>query len=471
MNYFVLAGFILYLFIVLIVGIITYRMNRNQEDFLIAGRRLNPWVVAFSERASGESAWLILGLPGAAFSVGLIEFWTAIGCILGIMFSWFVIAYRLRKFSEEKGSLTLPEFLGSEGGEDGDYIRIISTLIILFFFIFYVSAQFNGAGKVLNVTFGISQLYGILIGAVIIIFYTLMGGFFAVAWTDFVQGILMIITLVVLPILGLIYMATHNLSFSQLVKDNPGIFSFTGGKTGWQLIAGIIGGLSWGLGYMGQPHLVTRFMAIRSAEEIRKSTIIAITWAIPAFFGAIMIGLVGLAIYGHGGIADPEKVMPHLALKLMPPWLAGILISGAIAAMMSTADSQLLVATSAVSEDFYHRILKKEVSEEKLLFISRATTLGVGFIAFLLAIFSKTLIFKMVGYAWSGLGASFGPPLLLSLWWKGLNGKGIIAGLLTGTIITIVWSNVPALDGFITVRFAAFFLSLFMTIIVSKLTK
>ncbi len=471
MNYFVLAGFILYLFIVLIVGIITYRMNRNQEDFLIAGRRLNPWVVAFSERASGESAWLILGLPGAAFSVGLIEFWTAIGCILGIMFSWFVIAYRLRKFSEEKGSLTLPEFLGSEGGKDGDYIRIISALIILFFFIFYVSAQFNGAGKVLNVTFGISQLYGILIGAVIIIFYTLMGGFFAVAWTDFVQGILMIITLVVLPILGLIYMATHNLSFSHLIKDNPGIFSFTGGKTGWQLIAGIIGGLSWGLGYMGQPHLVTRFMAIRSAEEIRKSTIIAITWAIPAFFGAIMIGLVGLAIYGHGGIADPEKVMPHLALKLMPPWLAGILISGAIAAMMSTADSQLLVATSAVSEDFYHRILKKEVSEKQLLFISRATTLGVGFIAFLLAIFSKTLIFKMVGYAWSGLGASFGPPLLLSLWWKGLNGKGIIAGLLTGTITTIVWSNVPALDGFITVRFAAFFLSLFMTIIVSKLTK
>ncbi len=468
---FVLLGFIIYLFVILGVGLWTYKMNKTHEDFLIAGRKLNPWVVAFSERASGESAWLILGLPGAAFAVGLIEIWTAIGCLLGIAFSWLFIAYRLRKFSEEKGSLTVPEFLGDEGGKEGDYIRIISTFIILFFFIFYISAQFNGAGKVLNVTFGIPHTTGVIIGAIIIIFYTLMGGFFAVAWTDFFQGILMITTLVLLPILGIIYLMHSGIAFTDLFNHYPEHFHIFSGKSGWQVFVGIIGGLSWGLGYMGQPHLVTRFMSIRSADEIKKSTIIAISWAIPAFFGAVLIGLIGLAIYGSGYFADPEKVMPTLALKLLPPWLAGILISGAIAAMMSTADSQLLVATSAVSEDFYHRILKKDVSHEKLLWISRITTIALGLFAFILAIVSKTLIFKIVGYAWSGLGASFGPPLLLSLWWKKLNGKGILAGLLTGTIVTIVWSSIPTLNDFLTVRFVAFVLSFIITMGVSIITK
>ncbi len=467
---FVIGGFITYLIGMFFVGIITYRMNKSNEDYLIAGRRLNPWVVAFSERASGESAWLILGLPGAAFAVGLIEIWTAIGCVLGILFSWFFIAYKLRTQTESVGAITLPEFLASKGGEDKNTIRIISTFIIFFFFIFYVSAQFSGAGKVLNVTFNIPQFWGIVLGAIVIIFYTLMGGFFAVAWTDFFQGILMIITLILLPILGFIAISHSNISISEIVNESKNIFSITGNKTGWQLIAGIIGGLSWGLGYMGQPHLVTRFMALKNPEDMKKSRTIAILWAVPAFTGAILIGIVGLYFYSHSNISDPEKIMPLLAMKLLPGWLAGILISGAIAAMMSTADSQLLVATSSVSEDFFHNILKKTPTEKQLLLISRITTIILGVLAFILAISSKSLIFKIVGYAWSGLGASFGPPLFLSLWWKKLNGKGIVAGLLTGSIITILWNSISVLNNIITVRFAAFFLSLFITIIVSLIT-
>jgi len=469
---FVLLGFIAYLLCVLIVGILTYKSNKNHADYFIAGRKLNPWVVAFSERASGESAWLLLGLPGAALAAGFLEVWTALGCIAGIVFSWYIIAYDLRKETEENNSITLPNFFAVKFGKDDKILRTVSMLIILFFFTFYLAAQFNGAGKVLNVTFGLSQTTGILIGAVVIIFYTMMGGFFAVAWTDLIQGIIMIGALVILPLVGLVAVAESGHSLTSAVSQAGHEFaSTTGGKTGWAAFAVILGGLSWGLGYMGQPHLLTRFMSIKSLEKIKISRRIAITWAVPAFIGAMLVGLVGLSLHGQGYFDDVEKVMPHLATTLLPAWLAGIFISGAIAAMMSTADSQLLVISSSVIEDFYHKTLKKNVTDEKLLILSRLVTITVGIFGVLIALFSKQLIFSLVSYAWSGVGSAFGPALLLLLKWKGTTKQGVLAGMLTGAVITVVWKNIAVLDGFITHRFTSWILAFIAVWLVSKITE
>jgi len=322
---------------------------------------------------------------------------------------------------------------------------VLATFIIIFFFIFYLSAQFNGAGKILNVTFGLNQTTGMILGAVVIIFYTMMGGFFAVAWTDMVQGIIMIGTLVVLPLVGLAELkeiSEGGIPLSEMAASggHP-MLSITGGKTGWAAAALITSGLSWALGYMGQPHLLTRFMAINSAENIRVSRRIAIAWVIPAFTGAVIIGIVGAGMYGQGMFDDIEKVMPHMANALLPAWLAGIFVSGAIAAMMSTADSQLLVISSSIIEDFFHRTLGRDVGDLTLLKGSRMITIVVGITAFVIALTSDKLIFSMVSYAWAGLGSSFGPLVLLILTWKKVTWQGVIAGLVTGFVSTVIWSE------------------------------
>lgn len=472
---FALIGFILYLVAILLVGFITYSINKSHNDFFLAGRKLNPWVVAFSERASGESAWLLLGLPGAAFASGLLEFWTALGCVSGIIFYWFFIARALREESEQMGSITVPTFLAARFDKGQSAIRMLATFIIIFFFIFYLSAQFNGAGKILNVTFGLDQTTGMIIGAVVIIFYTMMGGFFAVAWTDMIQGIIMIGTLVVLPLVGLaelkeIHEGTRPLA-EMVTLEGHRLFSWTGGKTGWAAAAMIISGLSWALGYMGQPHLLTRFMAIRKAEQIRISRRIAIAWVIPAFTGALLIGIIGAGLYEQGMFDDIEKVMPHLANDLLPAWLAGIFVSGAIAAMMSTADSQLLVISSSIIEDLFHRTLGWEVGDRVLLKGSRWITIVVGLIGFVIALTSNKLIFSMVSYAWAGLGSSFGPLILLMLTWKKVTWQGTIAGLVTGFVTTVVWSELTMLDAVISVRFVSWVMAFLAVWLVSLRTR
>ncbi len=472
---FALIGFILYLVIILIVGFITYRKNKSHNDFFIAGRKLNPWVVAFSERASGESAWLLLGLPGAAYASGLLEFWTALGCVSGIFIYWLFIAKDLRIASEASDAITLPGFLANRFEKGASLIRVMATLIIIFFYIFYLSAQFNGAGKILNVTFGIEQKTGMLIGAAVIIFYTMMGGFFAVAWTDMIQGIIMIGTLVILPLAGLLEILDGAVTVkstlgNELSEGGYRLLSFTGGKTGWAAAALIVSGLSWAFGYMGQPHLLTRFMAISSPEQIRVSRRIAFAWAVPAFTGAIMIGLVGASLYGQGYFSDIEKVMPQLANDLLPAWLAGIFVSGAIAAMMSTADSQLLVITSSVIEDFYHRTLGRKVSDSFLLKASRWITIVIGLAGLAIAATSDKLIFSMVSYAWAGLGASFGPVILLMLKWKKVSWQAVVAGMATGFLTTVIWSEITVLDSWVSVRFVSFVLAFLVTWLVGLRT-
>jgi sodium/proline symporter len=460
----ILIGFFIYLAIILGIGIWTYHLTKTQEDFVIAGRRLNPVVAAFSERASGESAWLLLGLPAMVLTAGLIELWTAIGCVAGIIAAWFIIAKDLRVKTEKHGALTLPEFFSRNFGMENKIIEIIATFIIIFFYSLYVSAQFNGAGKTLHTTFGLPHFTGITIGALVIVFYTLMGGFFAVAWTDFLQAILMIVTLVALPIVGFIAILKggYNINFT--------LSSLVGNLKGWPATAGVIGGLSWGLGYFGQPHTIVRYMSIKDPEKIRISRNIAIAWSIPAFLGAFLIGVVGKGLVTAGTLSDSEYLMPHLATTLLPLWLAGILISGAIAAMMSTADSQLLVASSALSEDVYHNIFRRKISERTQLMASRIITLLVGISAFALAVKSQRLIYSMVSYAWSGLGASFGPALLFSLKWKKTTKYGVMAGMITGALSTIIWANIKPLNDFITVRLASFAFAAIAVATVSLLT-
>lgn len=464
-----LIGFLFYLVVILLVGFITYKINKSHNDFFIASRKLNPWVVAFSERASGESAWLLLGLPGAAYAIGLMKIWDALGCVLGIFFYWMVIATRLRQESEDNNAITLPGFFASKFTTFGKSIRLTATVIIIFFFTFYLAAQFNGAGKVLNVTFGIPNTWGVLLGAVVIVFYTMMGGFFAVAWTDLIQGIIMIGALIILPLVGFIeIMEQHGDLGAAIANQGPAFNSLTGGKTGWAGVAVVISGLSWGLGYMGQPHLLTRFMAINKVGNIKISRRIAFVWAVPAFTGAVLIGLLGLSYYGQGAFEDVEQIMPGLANDLLPAWLAGIFISGAIAAMMSTADSQLLVITSSVIEDFYHKTLgKKTVSDKQLLLYSRFITIAVGVTGLIISFTSTELIFALVSYAWAGLGASFGPALLLMLWWKKTTARGVLTGMITGTIVTIVWSNFVHMDAILSVRLVSWVVAFAMVIVVS----
>jgi sodium/proline symporter len=269
---FTLLGFIIYLLIILVVGLITYNSNKSHFDFFLGGRKVNHWVVAFSERASGESAWLLLGLPGAAYAMGVVEVWTAIGCVWGIIFYWYVIAEDLRRESEKVTSMTLPDFFAQKFQKGKTAIRITATLIIIFFFTFYLSAQFNGAGKVLFVTFGIDQFWGMVIGASFIIVYTMLGGFFAVAFTDMIQGIIMISALVILPLAGLAeILATKGEFAKAIASSGESYVSLTGNKSGWLAFAFIISGLSWGFGYMGQPHLLTRFMSIKNGYRTCRS--------------------------------------------------------------------------------------------------------------------------------------------------------------------------------------------------------
>jgi sodium/proline symporter len=467
----ILIGLILYLLFLVFVAFYTFRFNRTLGDFLLAGRKLGTWVVTFSERASGESAWLLLGLPGVLFVSGFLELWVAIGCTSGILFSWMFIARRLRKETGKYGSLTLPDFFENRYDDSSHALRIFSTIVITFFFTFYVCAQLMAAGKLFSLFLPITDTQAMLIGGGIIVFYTLMGGFFAVAWTDFVQAILMIITLVVLPIVCLNEVGGWDKVIGHISANNPDHLSLIGDKTGIMAVFGVISGLAWGLGYMGMPHLLTRFMSVRHPNDLRKGAVIGISWAVLAFWGAMFIGLFGTVLFAGQEIADQEKIMPLMAIELLPGWIAGILIAGALAAMMSTADSQLLVTTSAVSEDIYHQLINKKASQKQLVTISRWVTLVVGVFAFLIALSAKQLVYEMVGFAWSGLGASIGPALLLTLWWKKTTREGVLAGMICGTVVTIIWRLTPQLKFLLFEIVPAFIIALLACIIVSLLTQ
>lgn len=487
------TGFVIYLGVLVVVAVITSKRNRTLPDFLLAGRKLGPWVVAFSERASGESGWLLLGLTGLAYASGLGDpagtaleppVWTAIGCFCGLTLAWILIARPLRIASEKYGALTLPRYLEarlaeSSGRQRDPLLRLVSTAVIAFCFTFYVAAQFVAAGKALHSAFGWEPWIGTLIGMAVIVFYTLMGGFLAVAWTDFIQGWLMLITLVVLPLVAIGEMGGFGAVTDKVSAIDPDLLTLSGGRSPVVLWSGIVSGFAIGIGYLGQPHLAVRYMSLRSPQDVSAARGIAVVYGFLTYGGAVLMGIAALAWFGASNFTDTELMMPAFAQAVFPGWLAGLLICGALAAMMSTADSQLLVTSSSFTEDLYHQEMEPDASQEKLVKIGRIVTVVVGLIAFALTFYSGSSIFKKVLFAWAGLGAAFGPPMLLCLWWSGVTRNGVLAGMITGLTTVLLWDNLDAnawlsdqVEGLRLYSLApGFLLSLLVTWSVSTMTR
>lgn len=447
----ILVVFILYLLVLLAVGLACTRLNRNLSDYILGGRRLGAWLTAISAQASDMSGWLFIGLPAAAYLAGFSILWVVVGLLAGIVFGWLVMAIPMRQTTEATGSLTIPDFLESKVGR-GKFpaVRMISVLIIIIFYASYIAAQYVAAGKIFETIFSnmktpwgvVSLTYhqGVLIGSIVILAYTMAGGFLAAAYTDFIQGMMMVVALIVLPTIAILNLGGFQELFQAMQVANPTSLTLTGGKEGMALLTGvIIGSLSWGLGYPGQPHILVNFMAIRETQKLRMSAIIAIVWAILVMYGAVALGFVGLAQYG-AGMADPDQIFPLLSVANLPGWFSGLLMSAAVAAMMSTVDSQLLVAISALVEDIYVKLFGGNPEGKTALFLSRAICLALGVAAILIS-WRRTDVFGQVFNAWGGLAAGLGPAILMALFWKRVTGAGLAIGMIFGTVAIHLWSD------------------------------
>lgn len=470
--------FLTYLAALILVGLLAYRKTTTFDDFYLAGRKLGSWVTALSAEASSESGWLLLGLPGQAFSQGLGAFWVALGCVAGTFFNWTGLAPRLRKVTGLLNAITIPDYFAERFNDRSGILRIISALLIAIFMTSYVAAQFVASGKALGVCFGIDYKIAAAIGSGVILFYTMMGGFFAVAWTDVIQAILMVIALVVMPVLGMARLGGWDGLWQTIAcatRSQTSFVSLRVGKEGIGLLTFLVGMIGIGLGYPGQPHILTRFMAIKSTSALRKSALVGVIWAVIALYGAVLVGLVAKGLLTDSP-ADPERVMPMVAVELLPAWLAGIVIAAIMAAIMSTADSQLLVVSSAIVQDFYHKTFKREPSPRNLVLLSRVVTLAIGLMGLAIALGVNPenpvgVVFWLVLYAWGGLASSFGPVLLLSLYWRRTTRQGAIAGMISGSATVIIWKNIGFLSNLLYELVPGFLVSLLVTIVVSWVSK
>ncbi len=463
-----------YLTLLVLWGLYQGRKVKTDADFAIAGRNLPGWAAALSERATGESSWALLGLPGFAFASGLTGIWTAVGCVAGIITAWAAIAWRLRDEAEHYEVNTFTDYIAKKHTDLERAIRVVGSFTIVFFFFFYVGAQFLGGGKTLFTLFHLNPHVGMLITAAIIVPYTVYGGFRSVVYTDVIQALVMITTLVIGPIVGVIFLANAPDVFAHsipqaLIKAGPSYHSLTGATSGFALGVTIMGGLSWFFGYLGgQPQLSMRFMAIRDPRQARHGRNIGIAWTVLAYIGALFIGWIGLAIFGPHGLKDPEYVMPTVMLRLFPPALAAILITGAIAAMISTADSLLILSATELSENLIKPFFGS--AGEKDLTRSRIVTGLLAIVALVVAYFSPSkLIYTLVGYVWAGIGGTFSVVILLTLFWKRFNGKAALVTIVTGLIFTIVWIS-GGFEKHITARILTFFVAAAVAIVTTLLT-
>jgi len=468
--------FFAYLVIVLTISLISALRVKTTHDFILGGKKFSGVSLALSERATGESAWLLLGLTGEAYLLGFQAIWIALGCIIGIGFIWFVMGNRLREETEKYNTFTVPGLLSKRFPGSEKLIGIISALIVVFFFTFYIAAQFSGGGKILEDTFGLNPFWGMVLSSVIVIFYCMIGGFVTVVVTDIFQSILMIITLIVLPIILISIALINNVDALAMLA--------TTGKTslvennGFVGVLFILSGLSWAFGYTGQPQLLTRMMAIKNERDVIYAKWTAIFWTIFAYIGALIIGYMGFVFVKSGFlnieqtslIKDYETVLPVLINFFTAPIIAGLLLSGVISATMSTASSEIIVSSSSITEDIIMN-LKKNNSVNQLehskLWVNKIITLCVGIVALILAITVKDTVYGLVSYAWSGIGSSFGPALILLLFWKRLSRVGVISSLLAGTIGTIIWKNFLLIPTGVSERLGSYVFALLMAIIFS----
>lgn len=445
MNVWIILAFVLYLGLMIGIGVFFSKKSTTVSDYFLGGRQMGSWVTALSAQASDMSSWLLMGLPGAVYISGLSSAWIAVGLTLGTYLNWKIVAARLRKYSALTGdAITIPQYLQNRFSSNSVTIRVICAVIIFVFFLIYTASGFNAAAKLLNSVFGLKYEIGLTIGVVIILFYTFLGGYFAVVWTDFFQGMLMFCAILIVPIIA--YVAIDNVSFSMITGAKENYFSLFATPEGPCRAVDIISNIGWGLGYFGMPHILVRFMSIKSSDLIKKSRIIAMVWVVLSFIGSVFVGLVGYVYLRDNGIildsvASAETIFIVLVQKVAPGFLAGILLCAIVSAIMSTSDSQLLVTASAVSSDFYQAIFRKEATDKELLFVSKIAVLVVGISAYVLALNPNDTVMGLVSYAWAGFGAAFGPVVLFSLFWKRMTMNGAIAGMISGGIGVILWKQ------------------------------
>ncbi len=423
-----LAGFLLYLAAVAAIGVVAARRTASASDYVIGSRSLSAPTAALSAGASDMSGWLLLGLPGAVFASGLGEGWILVGLAIGAWASWRLVAAPLRRFTARlDGAVTLPQFFGRRVGARTPLVAVVATLLVLFFYAIYTAAGFVAGAKLFAATLGMEYHTALWLGVALVLAYTAIGGFLAVSWTDFLQALLMLAALATVALLAF----AADAETSAMLRA-PAL--------GWMATAGA---LAWGLGYFGQPHFLARFMAIRDAGAVPPARRIALAWMIVAGAAALAVGAAGYGSYGADGLADPETVFLALAQDLLPAWLAGVVVAGVLAAVMSTVDSQLLVASTALVEDVL-RPLRPGLADRQRLLASRGTVAVIAVAAGLLGMDPGSGVLDLVAYAWAGLGASFGPAVLACLFWRRTTELGLVAGMAAGAATAVLWHE---LDG------------------------
>ncbi|ANB58239.1 sodium/proline symporter [Anoxybacillus sp. B7M1] len=466
----VLISVTIYMIGMLLIGYWAYKRTSNLSDYMLGGRTLGPAVTALSAGASDMSGWLLMGLPGAMYVQGLSASWIVIGLTLGAYANWLYVAPRLRVYTEvANDSITIPEFLENRFGDTSKLLRLISGLVIMIFFTFYVSSGLVSGAVLFQNSFGTSYHTGLWIVAGVVVAYTLFGGFLAVSWTDFVQGLIMFIALILVPVVTLFHTGGVGDTMNTIRHINPDLLNLFKGTT----LLGVISLFAWGLGYFGQPHIIVRFMAISSIKEMKNARRIGMGWMIFSVVGAMLTGLFGIAYYFESGakLADPETVFIKLGEVLFHPLITGFLLAAILAAIMSTISSQLLVTSSSLTEDLYKVWFRRSASDKELVLIGRLAVLFVSLVAAALAFKQNDTILRLVGYAWAGFGSSFGPVILLSLCWKRMTKWGALAGMVAGAATVILWTQSDYLKNLLYEMVPGFAASLLAIIVVSLLTK
>lgn len=437
-----ILAMIIYLLAMLAIGWYSYRRTSDLDDYMLGGRDLPPAVAALSAGASDMSGWLLMGLPGAVYANGLVEGWIAVGLTVGAWVNWKIVAPRLRAYTElANDSITVPSFLENRLHDRSRSLRIVSGLIILVFFTFYVSSGMVAGGVFFEGSFGMDYRAGMLLVAGVTVAYTLFGGFLAVSLTDFVQGLMMVAALIAVPVFALVAVGGFGEVATQVREVDPQMMSMVRGATA----IGVISSLAWGLGYFGQPHIIVRFMALRNAQEATAGRRIGIAWMLFSVGGAVATAIVGVAyVHAHpdAAVADPETIYLRLGQLLFHPFVAGFMLAAVLAAIMSTISSQLLVTSSALVEDLYKALTKGDRTDSFFVLMGRLAVLGISLVAAAMAWNKGGTILGLVAFAWAGFGASFGPIVVLSLYWRKLTTVGAFAGMVTGAIVVWIWGSI-----------------------------
>jgi sodium/proline symporter len=439
-----LITFIAYFIVLLGIGFYFYRRSANIEDYLLGGRGMGSWVTALSAQASDMSGWLLMGLPGAIYLGGMGKTWIAIGLFIGTVLNWKLVSARLRVYTQKTNAITLPCFFEARFSDPTGLLRIGSAIIILIFFAIYASSGLVATGLLFESTFGVDYYDAIIIGGLVIIAYTFLGGFLAVCWTDLLQGALMVFAIVIVPAL-----TYHTVGGAEAIKGAMASKDISTSliPQGQKLpVLAVISTMAWGLGYFGQPHILVRFMSVKSLKKLSKSMAIAIVWVFLSLSGAVIVGFIGIAMFDNLTKPDHEKVFIYMINKLFNPWFGGILLAAIFSAIMSTIDSQLLVLSSALSEDFYLKSIKKKASENEIVWVGRGCVVLTSIIALIIAFLSDETILERVAFAWAGFGAAFGPLILFALFSRKTTWQSALAGMVTGTVVLVLWKQVGLSD-------------------------